>query len=152
MLDQWTITHDILFKTVCVTPPCANIFLVVTVWDVYTNENVLLGLTVWDLHINRNVFLGLTVWNVHTYRNICLGLTVWDVLTTGNDWACIIVFFKHYCTYLCIWVLAGRTRPHFAERVCQDGISPTVSGSCGKGPPIAHIHLATIPNAITERG
>ena len=37
MLDQWTITHDILFKTICVMPPCANVFLVVTVWSVYTN-------------------------------------------------------------------------------------------------------------------
>ena len=46
----------------------------------------------------------------------------------------------------------GRTRPHFAERVCQEGISPTVSGSCGKDPPIAHTHLAAIPNTVAERG
>ena len=57
-------------KTFCVTPPCANVFLVVTVWDVYTNGNVLLGLTVWDAHTNRNVFLGLTVWNIHTNGNV----------------------------------------------------------------------------------
>ena len=48
--------------------------------------------------------------------------------------------------------LAHRTRPHFAEHVCQDGISPTVSGSCGKDPPIAHTHMATVPNAGAERG
>ena len=31
-------------------------------------------------------------------------------------------------------------------------LSPTVSGSCGKDPPIAHTHLATVPNAVAERG
>ena len=31
-------------------------------------------------------------------------------------------------------------------------LSPTVFGSCGKDPPIAHTHLATVPNAIAERG
>ena len=51
-------------KTVCVTPPCANVFLGVTVWDVYTNGNVQRG------------------------------LTMWDVLMTGNNFTCIIVFFS----------------------------------------------------------
>ena len=50
-----------------------------------------------------------------------------------------------------ICTLAGRTRPHFAERVCPEGISPTVSGSCGKDPPIAHTHLATVLDAVAER-
>ena len=34
----------------------------------------------------------------------------------------------------------------------QGSLSPTVSGSCGKDPPIAHTHLATVPNAIAKRG
>ena len=77
---------------------------------------------------------------------------MWDVLTTGNDFAYIIVFFEHYYTYFCIWVLVGRTLSHFAERVRQEGISPTVFGSCGKDPPIAHTNSATVPNAVQERG
>ena len=34
------------------------------------------------------------MWDVYTNRNIEGGLTLWDVLTTGNDFACIIVFFS----------------------------------------------------------
>ena len=34
----------------------------------------------------------------------------------------------------------------------QGSLSPTVSGSCGNDPPIAHTHLATVPNAVAERG
>ena len=49
-------------------------------------------------------------------------------------------------------MLVGHTRPHFAEHMCQEGISSTVSGSCGKDPPIAHTHLAMVPDAVAERG
>ena len=34
----------------------------------------------------------------------------------------------------------------------QGSLSPTVSGSCGKDPPIAHTHLVTVPNAVAEMG
>ena len=152
MCDTFNNANDLTGKNVCDVPMNGNIFLGVTVWDVYMNGNVILGLTVWDVHTNGNVFLRLAVWNVHTNGNISRGLTVWDVVTTENDFACIIVFFEHYCTYNRIWSLSGRTRPHFAERVCQEVRSPTVSGSCGKDPPITHTHLATVPNAIAERG
>ena len=34
----------------------------------------------------------------------------------------------------------------------QGILSPTVSGSCGKDPPITDTHLVKVPNAIAERG
>ena len=34
----------------------------------------------------------------------------------------------------------------------KGSLSPTVSRSCGKDPPIAHTHLATVPNVVAERG
>ena len=34
----------------------------------------------------------------------------------------------------------------------QGSLSPMVSGSCGKDHPIAHTHLATVPNAVVKRG
>ena len=56
---------------------------------------------------------------------------MWDVLATGNDFACIIVFFST-TVRISVFALTGRTRPHFAERVCHEGISPTIYRSCGK--------------------
>ena len=63
----------------------------------------------------------------------------------------IIVFFSFT---VCIYVFERSpvTRSHFAERACQEDISPTVSGSCGKEHPITHTHLVTVPDAIAERG
>ena len=36
--------------------------------------------------------------------------------------------------------------------VFEVNVSPTVSGSSGKDPPITHTHLAMVPNAVEERG
>ena len=44
---------------------------------------------------------------------------------------CIFLALLYIFPYLSA---RGHTRIHFAERVCQEGISPTVSGSCGKDP------------------
>ena len=49
--------------------------------------------TVCDVPASGNVYLGATMWDIHTKGNVQRGLTVWDVLMTGNDFACIIVFF-----------------------------------------------------------
>ena len=38
------------------------------------------------------------------------------------------------------------------QPVCQEGLSATVSRSCGKDPPISHTHLVTVPNVVAERG
>ena len=62
----------------------------------------------------------------------------------------IIVFLA--LLYVFLYLSARRSHTtSFAERVCQEGISPTVSGSCGKDAPIAHTHLAMVPNAVAER-
>ena len=140
MCNGNAITNDLTGKIVCDVPVNGNVFLGATVWDVHTNGNVFPGLTVWDVHKNGNVFLGLTVWNVHTNKVICLGLTVWDVLTTGNDFACIIVFFS---TIVCITVFerspiahdlilptmcARRAYPRrFLGRVGRTPLSPTLT-------------------------
>ena len=97
-----------------------------TVWDLRPNENIFPGLTVWDVHKNGNVFLGLTVCDIHTNENVFLGFTVWDVHANGNN-----------------WVSMPRSIAHELA-VCHEGLSPTVSGSCGKDPPITHTHLATV--------
>ena len=129
-----------LLCTLCDGINNANDKIINIVCDGNTITNDLTGKIVCDVPTNGNVFLAAIVWDVYTNRKVSRGLTVWDVLTTGNEFACIIVFFEHYITYSCIWLLAGCTRPHFADRVCQEGISPTVSGSCGKDPLIAHTH------------
>ena len=66
------------------------------------------------------------------------------------------MIFSDYCvgcTYLRKWLgfdaSPDRTWPQPGS---QEGLSPTISGSCGKDPPIAHTHLATVTNAVTERG
>ena len=77
---------------------------------------------------------------------------MWDVLATENYFACIIVF------------LSSIVRISVFERspVADDLILPSVCarkayprwflGRVGRTPPIAHTHLATVPNAVTERG
>ena len=81
----------------------------------------------WDspcgMYIPTKMFLRFTVWDVHTY---------------GNDWVSMACQIAHELI--------------LPQPVCQEGLSPTVSGSCGKDPPIAHTHLATVPNAVAERG
>ena len=65
-------------------------------------------------------------------------ITVWDVHTYGNDWVSMPRPIAHELI--------------LPQPVSQEGLSPTISGSCGKDPPIAHTHLATVPNAVAERG
>ena len=86
-----------------------------TVCFVYTNGNVSLGFTVLDVYTNGNVYLGFTVWDVHT---------------NGNDWASIIV-----CD-----VSPDRTRALLTPHVWPKALSRTISGSCGKDPPLSHTH------------
>ena len=64
--------------------------------------------------------------------------TVWDVHTNDDDWASMPRPTAHEL----IW----------PQPVSQEGLSPTIPGSCGKDPPIAHTHLATVPNAVAEWG
>ena len=109
-----------------------------TVWDVHTNGNVFPGLTVWDVHKNENVFVGLTVCDIHTNENVFLGFTVWDVRTNANDWVSMPRLIAHELI--------------LPQPVSQEGLSPTISRSCGKDPPIAHTHLATVSNVVAERG
>ena len=77
------------------------------------------------------------MWDVHTYRNVFLGFTMWDVHTYGNDWVSMPRPIAHELI--------------LPQPVSQEGLSPTVSGSCGKDPPIAHTHLATVPNAVAKK-
>ena len=90
-------------------------------WDVHTNGNIFPGLTVWDVHENGNVFLGLTVSNIHTNGNVFLGFTVWDVHTNGNDWVSMPRPIAHELI--------------LPQPVSQEGLSTTVSGSCGCSDP-----------------
>ena len=66
--------------------------------------------------------------------------------------------FRHIIVFLALlyvfpYLSARRSHTTSFCRACvPEGISPTVSGSCGKDPPIAHTHLATVPNAVVERG
>ena len=88
----------------------------------------------------RTVELKNTIIHVKSFPVVSSSHTVsprktFPFVHTSHTVACIIVFFEHYYTYNRIWLLAGRTQPHFAERVCQEGISPMVSGLCGKDPP-----------------
>ena len=131
-------THEPTHKTVWDVHKNRNIFLGLNEGDIHTNGNVFPGLTVWDIHKNRNVFLGLTMCDIHTNGNVFLGFTMWDVHKNGND-----------------WVLMPRPIAHeliLPQPMSQEVLSPTVSGSCGKDPPIAHTHLAMVPNAVAERG
>ena len=109
-----------------------------TVWDVHMNENVFHGLTMWDVHKNEDVFLGLTACDIHTNGNVFLGFTMWDVHTNENDWVSMPRLIAHELI--------------LPQPVSQESLSPMVSGLCGKDPPIAHTHLAMVPNAVAERG
>ena len=128
-----------------------------TVWDVRPNGNVFPGLTVWDVHKNGNVFLaylrkcflGLTVWDVHTYGNVFLGFTVWDVHTYGNDFLglpCGIYIPTEMIGFRCL------ARSHTAPAWVPGGPIPDDFWVVWEGHPIAHTHLATITNAVAERG
>ena len=104
-----------------------------------------------DVPTNGNVFLAAIVWDVYTNRKVSRGLTVWDVLTTGNEFACIIVFFEHYCMYN--YLVARRSHATSFFRACvPGGHIPNDFWVVWEGPPIAHTHLATVPNAVAERG
>ena len=107
-------------------------------WEVHTNGNVFPGLTMWDVHKNGNVLLGLTVCDIHTNGNVFLGFTVWDVHTNGKNWVSMPRQIAHELI--------------LPQPVSQEGLSQTVSRSCGKDPPIDHTHLAMVPNAVVERG
>ena len=54
---------------------------------------------------------------------------MWDVHMNGNDWVSMPRLIARELI--------------LPQPVCQEGLSPMVSGSCGKVPPhIAHTHLA----------
>ena len=89
----------------------------------------------WDVHTYGNDFLGFTVWDVHTYKNDFLGFTVWDVHTYGNDWVSMPHSIAHGPSL-------GPTRAYPRQFL----------GRVGRTPPIAHTHLATVPNVVAERG
>ena len=76
--------------------------------------------------------------DIHTNGNVFLAFIVCDVHTNRNDWVSMPRPIAHELIL-----------PH---TVCQEGLSSTVSGSCGKDPPIAHTHLAMVPNVVAERG
>ena len=111
------------------------------------NRNVFPGLTVWDVHKNGNVFLGLTVCDIHienVFWDSSCGMyiptemisefTVWDVHIYGNDWVSMPRPIAHGLS-------PGPTRA-----------IPDDFWVVWEGPPIAHTHLATVPNAVAERG
>ena len=120
-----------------------------TVWDVHPNGNVFPGLTVWDVHKNENVFLGLTVCDIHTNGNVFLGFTVWDVHTYGNDFLglpCGMYIPREMIGFRCL------ARSHTAPAWVPRGAIPDDFWVVWEGHPIAHTHLAMVPNAVVERG
>ena len=129
-------THERVHETVWDVHPDGNVFPALTVWDVHKNENIFLRLTICDIHTYINVFLGFTMWDVHTYGNVFLGFTVRDVHTYENDW----VSMPRPIAHKLIWCPRRTYSRRFLGRV---GRTP---------PPIAHTHLATVPNAVAERG
>ena len=134
MFDQLTITHGFRQRTVCVRPPCTNVSTQRTLCDIHTYGNVFLGFTVWDVHTYGNDFLGFTVWDVHTYGNDFLGLP------------CGIYIPTEMIGFRCL------ARSHTAPAWVLGGPIPDDFWVVWEGHPIAHTHLATVPNAITERG
>ena len=107
ILEPYAITYlsQTYRKIKCWCPPFSHGYRGLIIWDVHKNGNILLGLTVCDIHTNGNVFLGFTVWDVHTNENN--------------------------------WVSMPRQIAHeliLPQPMCQEGLSPTVSGSCGKDP------------------
>ena len=128
-------THEPTHKTVWDVRPNGHVFPGLTMWDVHKNENVFLGLTVCDIHTNGNVFPGLAVWDVHKNGNVFLGLTVCDIHTNENVFLGFTVWDVH--TNENNWVSMPRPIAHeliFPQPVCQESLSPTVSGSGGKDP------------------
>ena len=120
-----------------------------TVWDVHTNENVFPRLTVRDVHKNGNVFLGLTVCDIHTNGNVFLGFTVWDVHTYRND------FLGLPCgMYIPTEMIGFRcpARSHTAPASVPGGPILDDFWVVWEQHPIAHTPLATVPNAVAERG
>ena len=106
--------------------------------DAFNNANDKIVNTVCNGNAITNDLTGKIVCDVPANRNIFLGATMWDVYMNGNDWVSMPRQIAHECI--------------LPQPVCQEGLSPTVSGSCGKDPPIAHTHLATVPNIVAERG
>ena len=142
-------THERIHKTVWDVHTNRNVFPGLTVCDIHTNENVFPGLTVWDVHKNGNVFLGLTVCDIHTNGNVFLGFTVWDVHTYGND------FLGLPCgMYIATGMIGFRclAQSHTAPAWVPGGPITDDFWVMQEGHPIAHNHLAMVPNAVTERG
>ena len=77
-----------------------------------------------------NDLTGKIVCDIHTNGNVFPGFTVWDVHTNENDWASMPRLIAHELI--------------FPPPMWPEGLSPKVSGSCAKDPPIAHTHKATI--------
>ena len=87
--------------------------------------------------------------DIHTYGNVCLGFTVWGVHTYGNDFLglpCGMYIPKEMIGFRCL------ARSHTARACVPGGPIPDNFWVVWEGPPIAHTHLATVPNAIVERG
>ena len=134
MFDQLTITHGFRKRTVCVWPPCTNVSTQRTVWDVHTYGNDFLGFTVWGIHTYGNVFLGFTLWDVHTYGNDFLGLP------------CGMYIPTEMIGFQCL------SRSHTTPAWVPGGPILDDFWVVWEGHPIAHTHLATVPNAVAERG
>ena len=85
-------------------------------------------------------------------RKRLAGTDVWDVLATGNNFACIIVFFSS-TVHITVFERSPVAHDLILPRVCARRAYPRrFLGRVGRTPPIAHTHLATVPNAIAERG
>ena len=142
-------THEHTHKTVWDVHTNGNVFHGLTVWDVHKNGNIFLGLTVCDIHTNENVFLGFTVWDVRTYGNDFVGFTVWDVHTYGNDFLglpCGMYIPPEMIGFRCL------APSHKAPAWAPGGPVPDDFWVVWEGPPIAHTHLLTVPNAVVGRG
>src|SRR3990170_5643348 len=68
-----------------------------------------------------------------TNGNVCLGLTVWDVLTTGTDWACIIVFDSSPVAHDLILPSMCARRAYPRRLLGRVGRTPYRSHSLGDG-------------------
>ena len=126
-----------------------NVFLGLTVCDIHMNGNDLPGFSMWNVHKNINEFLGLTVCDIHTYGNVFLGFTVWHVHTYGNDFLglpCGMYIPTEMIGFRCL------ARSHMAPAWVLGGPIPDDFWVVWEGHPIAHTHLATVPNAVAERG
>ena len=105
-----------------------------TVWDLRPNGNIFPGLTVWEVHKNGNVFLGLIVCDIHTNGNVFLGFTVGMYIPTE------MIGFR------CL------AQSHTSSFGILGGPIPDDFWVVWEGHPITHTHLATVPNAVAERG